>query len=111
MKRKKQSKKNILKSPKKPEQEKEIPKEIGVFNDFLIFDKVDNSKDNNLDIQNKNFDEPSLKEGLIIPTNQNKKKSRFFNLFKEIVEKDKKILLKNKKNENEDNNNSNENEK
>ena len=101
MKRKKQSKKNILKSPKKQEQEKEkeIPKEIGVFNDFLIFDKVDNSKDNNLDIQNKNFDEPTLKEGLIISTNQNKKKSRFFNLFKEIVEKDKKILLKNKKNE------------
>ena len=78
------------------EKQKEIPKEIGLYHDFLVFDK--NDKNSNLEFQDCHADDPSIKDWLILYNSPLKTKSRFSNLFEEILES-------NKKPENKQNNN------
>ena len=96
MKKKKQSKdkkgKANSKSPKEKEpNEKEIPKEIGTFHDFLVFEKSNKIEENNILDLSKLESDISLFHNL---KNEPKpKESRFSNLFKEIVENDKKVAM------------------
>ena len=91
MKKKKIAKhKNKSKSPKK-NKEKDIPKQIGTYHDFLVYDKNDKNKDNKLELQNFDFEDPALKVWLARQDNQYKTQSRFSNLFKEIMDNDRKI--------------------
>ena len=103
----KKKKKNNSKSPKMKEDKKDIPKEIGIFNDFLIFDKNDKNKDNNIEFQNFKNDNPFLNDWLILQNNPKKTESRFSNLFKEIKERDNKNIEKNVITDNNINNNDN----
>ena len=94
-------------SPEKGEKEKEnqnTPKQIGTFHDFLVFDNNDKYKENNIVFQDCSFDDPSLKDWLIINNSPNKTKSRFSSLFEEM-EKDKKTISEGKGNENNEQNN------
>ena len=97
--------KNKKKSPpEKDEKEKDFLKQIGTFHDFLVFDNNDKYKENNIVFQDCPFDDPSLKDWLIIKNSPNKTKSRFSSLFEEM-EKDKKTKSEGKSNEiNEQNN-------
>ena len=70
---------------------KKIPKEIGTFNGFLIYDKEEKIKESDLKDKINNFSEPPLKDWLIIQHNPNKKQSRFSDLFQEILQNDKKL--------------------
>jgi hypothetical protein len=91
MKKKKIGKhKNKSKSPKK-KVEKDIPKQIGTYHDFLVYDKDDINKDNKLELQNFDFEDPALKVWLAHQDNQYKTQSRFSNLFKEIMDNDRKM--------------------
>ena len=96
MKKKKQSKdkkgKTNSKSPKEKEpNEKEIPKEIGTFHDFLVFEKTNKIEENNILDLSKLESDISLFHNL---KNEPKpKESRFSNLFKEIIENDKKVAM------------------
>ena len=96
MKKKKQSKdkkgKTNSKSPKEKEpNEKEIPKEIGTFHDFLVFEKSNKIEENNILDLSKLESDISLFHNL---KNEPKpKESRFSNLFKEIIENDKKVAM------------------
>lgn len=94
LKAKKHKDKQKTKSPKnKSESEEvEVPKEIGIFNDFLVYEKSQKSSDINSYIYNQDLDIFSFKNE---PT---QKESRFSALFKELMENDK----KNEKNEAED---------
>ena len=87
---KKKKDKNDKKKNKSPKNE-EIPKEIGVFNDFLVYDKekklIDNFEFQVLESS------PSLKDGVIINRESKQTKSRFSELFEEINQ-DKKNLEK-----------------
>ena len=105
---KKKRKKNS-KSPKKKEDKKDITKEIGMFNDFLIFDKNDKYKDNNLEFQNFKNDNSFLKDWLILKNNPEKNESRFSNLFKEKNKYDKKNMENNDISDNKNNININDN--
>ena len=96
---KNKNKKNT-KSPKKEENEdKEELKQIGTYYDFLIFDKSGKYKDNNYEFQNC-LDDPSLKDWMMINISSDKTKSRFSNLFEEMIENDKKNANEEKKDEN-----------
>ena len=70
---------------------KKIPKEIGTYNGFLIYDKEEKIKESDLKDKINNFSEPPLKDWLIIQHNPNKKQSRFSDLFQEILQNDKKL--------------------
>ena len=100
MKKKKQSKdkkgKANSKSPKDKEpNEKEIPKEIGTFHDFLVFEKANNLEKNyNLDLSNLESD---ISLFLNLKNEPKQKESRFSNLFKEIIENDKKVAMEGQK--------------
>ena len=75
-------------------------KQVGTFDGFLIFDKIDKIKENELKFQINEFNEPTLKDWLIIQHNPTKTKSRFINLFQEILEDNKKSEdIKKEKNE------------
>ena len=102
--KKKKSKANKKKKNEK-DNEKEMPKEIGVYNDFLVFEKIDNINDNIL----KKLE----KEYLGSKKESDKRESRFSSLFKELIEMDKKAhpedekekdKKKEEKKENNDNN-------
>ena len=70
-----------------------VTKPIGTFNGFLVYDKIsknDKNNNNNINPPIKEIKEPLFKDWLIIQHNPNKTKSRFTNLFKEILENDKK---------------------
>lgn len=105
MKKKKQSKENKGKKKKshlekqkdKENLEKEIPKEIGVFNDFLVYEKEDKIEELNSDLSKLESDFPLFLN--IKSDNSNQKESRFSNLFKEILENDKKMAMENQKEE------------
>ena len=115
MKKKKQSKENKGKAkgkkkgknkdkqkPSKDDEitEKEIPEQIGIFNDFLVFGKNNKKEDNNIQ-DNNNFHlqrlESEFASFLIIKNEPNQKESRFSSLFKELVENDKKEKQKEEK--------------
>ena len=112
MKKKKQLKSNKNKQKTKSsknnkENEENIPKEIGVFNDFLIYEKNDKTTENNINLSKDELDILAFeKYYLNIKTEPNQTESRFSSLFKEIMENDKKNLIedeKNKNNKNKDN--------
>ena len=68
-----------------------IPKEIGTYNGFLIYDKEEKIKESDSKDKINKFFDPPLKDWLIIQHNPNKNKSRFTDLFQEILENDKKL--------------------
>ena len=74
-----------------------IPKEVGTYNGFLIYDNNDKIKGNELNNKKNEFSEPPFKDWLIIHHNPKKNKSRFTNLFQEILENDKKLKEETKK--------------
>ena len=83
-KRKEKTKKSKIKNLSKIKIEKDITKQVGIFNDFLVYDKIDEMEKKDLNFL---FNDPKDQ-----PT-----QSRFINLFQEILEDDKK---KEKKKEN-----------
>ena len=88
MKKRKEKPKKVSKpqdnKKEKIEDENEL-KQIGTYNDFIIFDKNDEIEENQLNA----ITVPSL-----VQHNSNKTKSRFSDLFKEILENDKKLEQK-----------------
>ena len=101
--KKKGKKKDKQKSPQDDEiTEKEIPEQIGIFNDFLVFGKNNKKEDNNIqDNNNNNLHlqrlESEFASFLIIKNEPNQKESRFSSLFKELLENDKKEKQKEEK--------------
>ena len=96
-KRKEKTKKSKIKDLSKIKIEKDITKQVGTFDDFLVYDKIDEMEKNKLNnLFNESKDKPT--------------QSRFSNLFQEILENDKK-LEKKKENINLINNEINENDK
>ena len=99
--KKKNKHKKKSKSPEKDNENKnEMPKEIGIYHDFLVFDKKD--KNNNLEFQDISIEDPTIKDWLILHNSPNKTQSRFSKLFEELLENDKKEL-KEEKTENKQN--------
>ena len=104
MKKKKQlksnkNKQNTKSSKTKKENEENIPKEIGVFNDFLIYEKNDKNTENNININKEELDILSFeKYYLNIKTEPTQTESRFSALFKELMENDKNNLIEDEKN-------------
>lgn len=105
--RKKKEKKEKKKtnSPKDKEKiddknyNREIPREIGIFNDFIVYDK-DNLFNDYLKYQNlESTTSPSLKDWLIIQRESKQTKSRFTDFFEEINQ-EKSEENEGKKNEN-----------
>ena len=98
MKKKKNTKENKGKKKKsnlekdKEDLEKEIPKEIGVFNDFLIYEKSNKIEEINTDIDKLESDFPKF-----LNIKNERKESRFSSLFKEILENDRKMAMENQK--------------
>ena len=88
--KKKQKKKN---SPPKKENEI-LTKEVGTYNGFLIFDKIEDKNENEFYFRMNDLVEPEFKDWMIIDST--KTKSRFTNLFQDILESDKKMDQKNK---------------
>ena len=100
--KKKGKKKDKQKSPQDDEiTEKEIPEQIGIFNDFLVFGKNNKKEDNNIQDNNNNLHlqrlESEFASFLIIKNEPNQKESRFSSLFKELLENDKKEKQKEEK--------------
>ena len=83
--------------------QKEMPKEIGSYHDFLVFDK--NDKKYNLEFQDCPNDDPKIKDWLILRTSPYKTKSRFSTFFEEMLENDKKENKQNTNIMNKDENN------
>ena len=88
LKNKSNSSSNILKEEEKKEED--IPKEIGTFHEFLVFEKSDNKKEKKYEFIKCDHDNPFLKDWLILQTKSEITQSRFSDLFKEIKENDKK---------------------
>ena len=89
MKKRKEKPKKVNESSDKnnKDKKKELEvKQVGTFNGFLIFDKID--KENEVS-QIKEIVDPSFKDWLIIQRNVKKTESRFSNLFQETLENDK----------------------
>ena len=97
MKKKKSSKniKNKLNSSsnihkEEDQKEEDIPKEIGTFHEFLIFEKSDKKNEKKYEFIKCDHDNPFLNDWLILQTKPEITQSRFSNLFKEINENNKK---------------------
>ena len=105
MKKRKDKQKKNNKSPEikinEHNKSEDVTKEVGSFQGFLIFDKKNEKNENNQGQQFDEFEDPLFQDWLIIQHHSNKTKSRFSNLFQEILENDKK---KEKNNENNINN-------
>ena len=97
MKKKKSSKnKSTINSSKKSNAKDEhITKEIGTFHDFLVYEKEEKIKKKYY-FKKFNNENPFLKDWLILESKP-KTESRFTDLFKEIMEKDKKAALEEQK--------------
>ena len=88
--------KSKKKSPEKENEDlNEMPKQVGFYHDFLVFDKNENYN-KNLEFQDCIFDDPNIKDWLILKYPPNKTKSRFSRLFEEILENDRKLNLEEK---------------
>ena len=87
--KKKQKKKN---SPPKKENEI-LTKEVGTYNGFLIFDKIEEKNENEFYFRMNDLVAPEFKDWMIIDST--KTKSRFTNLFQDILESDKIMDQKN----------------
>ena len=75
---------------------KDVTKQVGIINGFLVYDKIEENSEKKFDFLFNQPIDPSLQDWLIVQPSQSQ--SRFSNLFEEILENDKK-LEKNKKNE------------
>ena len=75
---------------------KDVTKQVGIINGFLVYDKIEDNSEKKFDFLFNQPIDPSLQDWLIVQPSQSK--SRFSGLFQEILENDKK-LEKNKKNE------------
>ena len=75
---------------------KDVAKQVGIINGFLVYDKIEENSEKKFDFLFNQPIDPSLQDWLIVQPSQSQ--SRFSNLFQEILENDKK-LEKNKKNE------------
>ena len=97
MKKKKSSKnKSKINSSKKSNgKDEHITKEIGTFHDFLVYEKEEKIKKKYY-FKKFNNENPFLKDWLILESKP-KTESRFTDLFKEIMEKDKKAALEEQK--------------
>ena len=97
MKKKKSAKnKSTINSSKKSNgKDEHITKEIGTFHDFLVYEKEEKIKKKYY-FKKFNNENPFLKDWLILESKP-KTESRFTDLFKEIMEKDKKAALEEQK--------------
>ena len=93
---KKGKQKKTIKNNKNQE-ELNVTKEVGQYDGFLILEKLNQFNEN--EFQFSEFNEPSLKDWLIIQHNPNKTKSRFINLFQEILKDSQKSESKEEKND------------
>ena len=75
---------------------KDVTKQVGIINGFLVYDKIEDNSEKKFDFLFNQPIDPSLQDWLIVQPSQSK--SRFSGLFQEILENDKKSE-KNKKNE------------
>ena len=75
---------------------KDVTKQVGIINGFLVYDKIEDNSEKKFDFLFNQPIDPSLQDWLIVQPSQSQ--SRFSGLFQEILENDKK-LEKNKKNE------------
>ena len=75
---------------------KDVTKQVGIINGFIVYDKIEDNSEKKFDFLFNQPIDPSLQDWLIVQPSQFQ--SRFSNLFQEILENDKK-LEKNKKNE------------
>ena len=75
---------------------KDVTKQVGIINGFIVYDKIEENSEKKFDFLFNQPIDPSLQDWLIVQPSQSQ--SRFSNLFQEILENDKK-LEKNKKNE------------
>ena len=75
---------------------KDVTKQVGIINGFIVYDKIEDNSEKKFDFLFNQPIDPSLQDWLIVQPSQSQ--SRFSNLFQEILENDKK-LEKNKKNE------------
>lgn len=99
-KKKNNPKKEDKKGAKKEDEIKsKLPNEVGIFHDFLVFDRKDYFNDS-LEFQDYTFDDPNIKDYQILCYSPNKTKSRFSRLFEEMTENDKKLEDKGEKKEN-----------
>ena len=106
MKKEKNKEKKESQSKEKNQQtnkNKNIVKEIGTYNGFLIYENKDKIKESDLKNEKNlnDISEPSFKDWLIIQHNPKKTKSRFSNLFEEILENDRKLEQQKKEQNNE----------
>lgn len=99
-------KKNDIPAEKEDNEDKEPPKQIGIYYDFLVFDNNDKKEDYNDEFLNC-IKDPSLKIWMMINNTSNKTKSRFSSLFEEILENDKKIAAEEKNSDENINDNEN----
>ena len=95
---------------KKDNNKNNDPKQIGTYHDFLVYDNYDKYKENKLEFQNYDNDDPSLNDWLILKNSPNRTESRFSRFFEEITENDKKPLINDKKNIKDSNKNDEKNE-
>jgi len=95
-KRKENSKKSKTKKSSNKKIEKDVTKQVGIFNDFLVFDKIDEAETNKFNFLFNEPSDPFLKDWLIIQPKNKPTQSRFSNLFQEILENDKKLERKKK---------------
>ena len=75
---------------------KDVTKQVGIINGFLVYDKIEDNSEKKFDFLFNQPIDPSLQDWLIVQPSQSQ--SRFSGLFQEILENDKKSE-KNKKNE------------
>ena len=109
MKKKKENnnKKNINNyNSKKEDVQKEdiVPKEIGTFHGFLVYEKEDKEPKENFFSKKSEDKNIFPKEEMILQSNYKKTKSRFADLFQEIMENDRKASLQEQQNLNKSNN-------
>ena len=74
------------------DKEEEEIKQVGIFKGFLVYDRIDQNNENELNFNINDYDNPFFQEWLILhhnKNNTNKTESRFSNLFKEILQIDK----------------------
>ena len=93
----KKGKQKKTKKNNKNQEELNVTKEVGQYDGFLILEKLNQFNEN--EFQFSEFNEPSLKDWLIIQHNPNKTKSRFINLFQEILKDSQKSESKEEKND------------
>ena len=96
MKKRKEKPKKVSKSQENKNDKTEdenVLKQVGTFNDFVIFDKNDETGENELNLINN---------ASLVQNNQNNAKSRFSILFQEILENDKKLEQKKENKDNQD---------